>query len=70
MPFESAKTPLNFSMLAYNLYVEVSSNKGYLYGVVPITRIIIFWSLDWGPLFWETTISPCVRHLRFRDHKA
>ena len=50
MPFESAKTPLNFSMLAYNLYVEVSSNKGYLYGVVPITRVIIFWSLDWGPL--------------------
>ena len=23
--------------------------------VVPIIRVIVFWGLYWGPLFWETT---------------
>ena len=29
--------------------------RGTFWGV-PIIRIIVFWGLDWGPPFWETTI--------------
>ena len=34
--------------------------KGTILGVL-IIRVIIFWGLYWGPLFWETTKSQFAR---------
>ena len=37
------------------MYIGVSLNKGYHFGV-PIIKIIVFWDLFGAPYFWETTI--------------
>ena len=41
----------------FTLYGGFPKLRGTLLGV-PIIRIIVCWGLYWGPLFWETTISP------------
>ena len=35
--------------------MRVSQNLGYQSGGL-VLRLVVFWGLDWGPLFRETTI--------------